>query len=147
LIALTDPRNRYSDFKISIPAATWPTLQSSFEFPPDCGEESYHGTGRLAGRRALVTGGDSGIGRAIVIAFAREGADVAINYLPEEETDAQALADYLAKEKLSITRIAGDLMDETFCKTLVDKANTSLGGLDLIVNNAGYETKIPQLPS
>jgi hypothetical protein len=140
LIALTDPRNLYSDFKISIPEATWPTLQSSFEIPPDCGEESYHGTGRLAGRRALVTGGDSGIGRAIVIAFVREGADVAINYLPEEETDAQALAEYLAKENLSITRIPGDLLDEAFCKNLVNKANTSLGGLDLVVNNAGYET-------
>jgi NAD(P)-dependent dehydrogenase (short-subunit alcohol dehydrogenase family) len=92
-----------------------------------------------------VTGGDSGIGRAIVIAYAREGADVAINYLLEEEADAQALSDYLAKEGLSITRIAGDLMDEAFCETLVIEANKSLGGLDLIVNNAGYEMKTLQL--
>jgi hypothetical protein len=136
--ALIDPRTRFSDLNISIPEATWPVLQSSFETPPDCGENSYHGTGRLIGRRALVTGGDSGIGRAIVIAYAREGANVAINYLPEEEPDAQALDDLLAKEGLSLTRIPGDLMNETFCDALVGEANTRLGGLDLVVNNAGY---------
>jgi NAD(P)-dependent dehydrogenase (short-subunit alcohol dehydrogenase family) len=127
--------------KISIPKATWPVLQSSFDTPPDCGENSYRGTGRLAGRRALVTGGDSGIGRAIVIAFAREGAHVAINYLPEEESDAQALADFLAAEGLRITRISGDLLNETFCTSLVNEASRALGGLDLVVNNAGYASK------
>lgn len=137
-IALIDPRNRFSELNISIPEATWPVLQSSFETPPDCGETSYEGTGRLLGRRALVTGGDSGIGRAIVIAFAREGADVAINYLPEEESDAQALHELLAREGLSINRIPGDLMDEGFCESLVRQANENLGGLDLVVNNAGY---------
>jgi NAD(P)-dependent dehydrogenase (short-subunit alcohol dehydrogenase family) len=135
--ALTDPRNRFAGIDISVPDVAWPALQSSFKTPPDCGENSYTGSGRLLGRRALVTGGDSGIGRAIVIAFAREGADVAINYLPEEESDAQALADFLAKEGLSLTKISGDLMDEAFCGSLVQQANKQLGGLDLIVNNAG----------
>jgi enoyl-[acyl-carrier-protein] reductase (NADH) len=139
MVALIDPRTRFSDLKVSIPElTTWPVLQSSFDTPPDCGESSYRGTGRLAGRRALVTGGDSGIGRAIVIAFAREGANVAINYLPEEESDAQALSDVLAKERLSIIRIPGDLRNETFCASVVHKANEALGGLDLVVNNAGY---------
>ena len=138
---MIDPRNRFSELDVSIPEATWPVLQSSFETPPDCGENSYIGTGRLLGRRALVTGGDSGIGRAIVIAFAREGANVAINYLPEEESDAQALHDLLAREDLSITRIPGDLMDEEFCESLVRQANEKLGGLDLVVNNAGYVLK------
>lgn len=105
---------------------------------PDCGEKSYQGTGRLKGRHALVTGGDSGIGRAVVIAYVREGASVAINYLPEEETDAQALADLLAQEGHRIVQIPGNLLNETFCTDLIRQANSSLGGLDLIVNNAGY---------
>jgi hypothetical protein len=136
--ALIDPRTRFSDIRVTIPQTKWPVLQSSFESPPDCGEESYRGTARLAGRRALVTGGDSGIGRAVVIAYAREGANVAINYLPEEESDATALASILAKEGLHITKIPGDLLNETFCGDLVHRANKALGGLDLIVNNAGY---------
>jgi NAD(P)-dependent dehydrogenase (short-subunit alcohol dehydrogenase family) len=117
---------------------SWPVLQSSFATPPDCGESSYRGNNRLAGRRALITGGDSGIGRAISIAFAREGAQIAINYLPEEEQDAQALSDFLLEEGLLIKKIPGDLLNETFCADLVHQANRTLGGLDLVVNNAGY---------
>lgn len=137
LAALADPRNRFSGQSISIPDATWPVLQSFFKSPPDCGEKSYKGAGRLAGRRALVTGGDSGIGRAIVIAYAREGAHVAINYHFDEESDAQALQAFLAREGLSIKRLPGDLLNETFCGELVRKASEILGGLDLVVNNAG----------
>jgi hypothetical protein len=138
--ALIDPRTRFADVQVSLPAnaSSWPALQASLTIPPDCGESSYRGSRRLAGRRALITGGDSGIGRAIVIAFAREGARVAINYLPEEEVDAQALAVFLAKEGLEVVRLPGDLLNETFCTELVHQASEALGGLDLVVNNAGY---------
>ena len=108
------------------------------EIPPDCGEDSYVGSGRLAGRRALITGGDSGIGRAIAIAYVREGANATINYLAEEEPDAQDLEAFLAAEGLSIFRIPGDLLNETFCEELVTEAEDSMGGLDIVVNNAGY---------
>ncbi|KAF2844484.1 twin-arginine translocation pathway signal [Plenodomus tracheiphilus IPT5] len=136
--SLLNPWTRYSDWNFSLPEISSPVLQSSFTTQPDCGEKSYVGRGRLSGRRALVTGGDSGIGRAIVIAYAREGANVAINYLPEEETDAQALSDFLEREGLRITRIPGDITNETFCGSLVHKANRTMGGLDLGVNNAGF---------
>jgi hypothetical protein len=136
---LRDPRDALLNLEdVSLPSVPWPVLQSSFTTPPDCGESSYRGNNRLAGRRALITGGDSGIGRAISIAFAREGAQIAINYLPEEEEDAQALSDFLLKEGLLVTKIPGDLLNETFCADLVHQANRTLGGLDLVVNNAGY---------
>lgn len=116
----------------------FPALQADFISPPDCGEESYVGKGRLQGRKALITGGDSGIGRAVAIAFAKEGAEVAISYLPEEEADAQDLADYFeSRLDKTLHRIPGDLLDEAFCAELVDQADDSLGGLDILVNNAG----------
>jgi NAD(P)-dependent dehydrogenase (short-subunit alcohol dehydrogenase family) len=125
---------------LELPPFAEPVLQTSFRFPPDCGESSYNGTGRLEGLRALITGGDSGIGRAITIAYAREGAQVAINYLPEEEPDAQALVDYLHGEGLTIERIPGNLLNETFCSELVGDAADRLGGLDILINHAGYVT-------
>ncbi|KAF2877598.1 oxidoreductase [Massariosphaeria phaeospora] len=135
---LINPLTRFSHLNLTLPPeADW-VLHSSFETPPDCGETSYTGTGRLRGRRALVTGGDSGIGRAIVIAYLREGANVAINYHSEEESDAQALADFLAQDGHTITRIPGDLRNETFCADLVHQAHDALGGLDILVNHAGY---------
>ncbi|KAF1974108.1 short chain dehydrogenase/ reductase [Bimuria novae-zelandiae CBS 107.79] len=136
---LIDPRTRFSDLKLKFPhpSLTIPVLQRDFPTKPDCGETSYKGYGRLAGRRALITGGDSGIGRAVAIAMAREGANVAINYLPVEELDAQDVADLLAKEGIKITRIPGDLLDEEFCSNLVLRAERALGGIDILVNNAG----------
>lgn len=92
---------------------------------------------RLKDRRTLITGGDSGIGRAVVIAMAREGAKIAINYLPYEEPDAVDLERFLAKEGIKIVRIPGDLLDEEFCEELDSKASKALGGLDILVNNAG----------
>lgn len=123
--------------ELELPPQAEVVLQRDFKTKPDCGETSYKGHGRLRGRRALITGGDSGIGRAVTIAMAREGANVAINYLPEEEPDAQDVADLLAKEGIKIIRLPGNLLDEEFCNELVERAERALGGLDLLVNNAG----------
>lgn len=106
---------------------------------PDHGEQSYKGSGRLTGRRALITGGDSGIGRAAAIAFAREGADVAINYLPAEEPDAQEVVALIKKAGRKAVAIPGDLRDESFCGQLVERAVKELGGLDILVNNAARQ--------
>ena len=106
---------------------------------PDHGETSYRGSGRLVGRKALITGGDSGMGRAAAIAFAREGADVAINYFPTEEPDAQEVLALMKAEGRTAIGIPGDLRDETFCQRLVVDAVKGLGGLDIIVNNAGRQ--------
>ena len=107
---------------------------------PDHGEDSYVGFGRLKGRKALITGGDSGIGRAAAIAFAREGADVAINYLPSEEQNAQEVIKLIEAEGRTGVAIPGDIVEETFCKELVTTAVGKLGGLDILVNNAGRQT-------
>lgn len=107
---------------------------------PDHGEASYQGTGRLKGRKALITGGDSGIGRAVAIAFAREGADVAINYLPEEEQDAQEVVQLIQDAGRRAIALPGDITSEAFCQQLVQDAVKGLGGLDILVNNAGKQT-------
>lgn len=120
----------------------WPGLQSKMDPVPDCGETSYKGSGRLMGRKALITGGDSGMGRAAAIAYAREGADVAINYYPTEEQDAQEVIALIKKEGRKAIAIPGDLRSEDFCKQLVHKAIDGLGGLDIIVNNAGRQQSI-----
>jgi NAD(P)-dependent dehydrogenase (short-subunit alcohol dehydrogenase family) len=117
----------------------WPGLASEMEPRPDHGEISYHGSGRLRGRKALVTGGDSGIGRAAAIAFAREGADVAINYLPSEERDAREVLAIIAADGRVGHGVAGDLRDEDFCRRLVEEALEALGGLDIVVCNAGRQ--------
>jgi len=118
----------------------WPGLACRMQPPPDHGETSYVGSGRLAGRKALITGGDSGIGRAVAIAFAREGADVAINYLPQEEEDAAAVVALIEKAGRRAVALPGDLRDAAFCRQLVDDAATRLGGLDILVNNAARQT-------
>lgn len=107
---------------------------------PDHGEESYVGNGRLTGRKALITGGDSGIGRAAAIAFAREGADVAFAYLPEEETNAQQVVALIEKAGRKALAIAGDIAQESFCRQLVEQAVSELGVIDILVNNAGRQT-------
>jgi NAD(P)-dependent dehydrogenase (short-subunit alcohol dehydrogenase family) len=113
--------------------------------PADHGEETYRGSGRLEGRKALITGGDSGIGAAVAIAFAREGADVAIAYLPEEEEDAQAIVELIEKAGRTAVTIAGDIKDEAFCESLVQQAVDGLGGLDILVNNAGKQQHVEDL--
>ena len=117
----------------------WPGLASRMTPRPDHGEASYKGSGKLAGKRALITGGDSGIGRAAAIAYAREGASVVINHLPEEESDAREVLELLRGEGHRVASIPGDLRDETFCQQLVSRAARELGGLDILVNNAARQ--------
>ena len=123
----------------------WPGLASKMTPRPDHGETSYKGSGRLQGRRALITGGDSGIGRAAAIAYAREGADVAINYLPAEEPDAREVIALIRAEGRKAVAIPGDLRDERFCNQLVARAARELGGLDILVNNAGRQQTRPTI--
>lgn len=116
-----------------------PGLASKMIPVPDHGEKSYCGSGRLAGRKALITGGDSGIGRAVAIAYAREGADVAIGYLPEEESDAAEVIKLIEAEGRKAVALPGDIRSEEFCQSLVKEAASKLGGLDILVNNAGRQ--------
>jgi NAD(P)-dependent dehydrogenase (short-subunit alcohol dehydrogenase family) len=106
---------------------------------PDHGETSYKGSGRLAGRKALITGGDSGMGRAAAIAFAREGADVAISYLPAEQSDADEVAQLIRAEGRKAVLLPGDIRSSAFCRKLVAAAVGGLGGLDILVNNAARQ--------
>src|SRR3954449_936416 len=136
---LEDPRNKYPKPPFKEQSQPWPGLASKMDPRPDHGEKSYKGSGRLAGRKALVTGGDSGIGRAAAIAFAREGADVAINYLPAEEPDAKEVVDLIKAAGRKAVAIPGDIKDEKFCQQMVARALKELGGLDILVNNAGRQ--------
>jgi NAD(P)-dependent dehydrogenase (short-subunit alcohol dehydrogenase family) len=137
--AISDPTKLYPKPPFKFQPQPWPGLQSKMDPVPDCGETSYKGSGRLMGRKALITGGDSGMGRAAAIAYAREGADVAINYYPTEEQDAQEVIALIRKEGRKGIAIPGDLRNEDFCKQLVHKALDGLGGLDIIVSNAGRQ--------
>ncbi len=116
-----------------------PGLDAEMQPKSDRGEFSYRGTGRLEGRKALITGADSGIGAAVAIAFAREGADVAINYLPDEERDAQEIKRIIEESGRTAVLLPGDLTDKAFCEQLVTDAVEGLGGLDILVNNAGKQ--------
>jgi NAD(P)-dependent dehydrogenase (short-subunit alcohol dehydrogenase family) len=106
---------------------------------PDHGEDSYRGSGRLDGKKAVITGGDSGIGRAVSLAFAREGADVLIAYLPEEEQDAKETARLVNEAGRRCVQVAGDLRDEHHCGQLVERAVAEFGRIDVLVNNAAYQ--------
>jgi hypothetical protein len=112
---------------------------------PDHGEASYRGSGRLSGRKALITGGDSGIGRAAAIAFAREGADVAIGYLPAEEPDASEVVQLIRAAGRKAVALPGDIRDEAFCGELVARAVRELGGLDILVNNAARQQAVESI--
>ena len=134
-----NPVDQYPKPPFSKQSQNPPGLASKMTPRPDHGETSYRGSGRLMGRKALITGGDSGIGRAAAIAYAREGADVAINYLPVEEPDAKEVIALIRAEGRKAVAIPGDIRDESFCKRLVADAVKELGGLDILVNNAGKQ--------
>jgi NAD(P)-dependent dehydrogenase (short-subunit alcohol dehydrogenase family) len=140
-----DPRTQYPIPPFPAQKQEPPGLVSKMTPRPDHGETSYKGSGRLAGRKALVTGGDSGIGRAAVIAFAREGADVAINYLPVEESDAREVVELIRAEGRKAVAIPGDIRNEDFCNRLVANAVRDLDGLDILVNNAAMQAAQPSI--
>ena len=134
-----DPTTKYPKPPFAEQSQPWPGLAGKMDPKPDHGEKSYKGSGRLKGRKALITGGDSGMGRAAAIAYAREGADVAINYFPSEEPDAQEVIALIKAEGRKAVAIPGDIRDEAFCQKLVADAVSQLGGLDILVNNAGRQ--------
>jgi NAD(P)-dependent dehydrogenase (short-subunit alcohol dehydrogenase family) len=136
---LQDPTTKYPKPPFKGQEQPWPGLASKMDPRPDHGEKSYKGSGRLAGRKALITGGDSGMGRAAAIAYAREGADVAINYFPTEEPDAKEVIELIKAEGRKAVALPGDLRDENFCMKLVADAVKELGGLDILVSNAGRQ--------
>ncbi|WP_455425741.1 SDR family oxidoreductase [Dryocola sp. LX212] len=142
---IQDPRNQYFTGEYPRQKQPAPGVQSKMDPVPDCGESSYVGSGRLQGRKALVTGGDSGIGRAAAIAYAREGADVVINYLPAEQEDAEQVKVLIEESGRKAVLIPGDLSDETFARSLVNQAIKELGGLDILALVAGKQVAIPEI--
>ncbi|KGB02898.1 MULTISPECIES: SDR family oxidoreductase [Leclercia] len=142
---LQDPTTQYYTGEYPQQKQPAPGVQSKMDPVPDCGEQSYKGSGRLQNRKALVTGGDSGIGRAAAIAYAREGADVAINYLPAEEEDAQQVKQLIEEAGRKAVLLPGDLSDESFARSLVHKAHEALGGLDVLALVAGKQTAVEDI--
>ncbi len=134
----SDPTEQYEQ-PDTAEQQTPPGLTADMGDQPDHGEESYRGSGRLTGKRAVITGGDSGIGRAVALAFAREGADVLISYLPDEEADADETVRLVEAEGRRAVRCPGDIREESVCQTIIDTAVAELGGLDILVNNAAYQ--------
>lgn len=142
---LIDPRRLYHTADFPQQPDTSPALQAKMTPVPDCGETSYVGHDRLLNRRVLITGGDSGIGRAVAIAYAREGADVAIQFLPGEESDAQAVAELIQAAGRKAVLLPADLRDLEHCADLVASAVAELGGLDTLVLNAAQQLQHPDL--
>jgi NAD(P)-dependent dehydrogenase (short-subunit alcohol dehydrogenase family) len=142
---LTDPAKLYADIEPEKQKQSEPGLDADMGPKADHGEETYRGSGRLTGRKALITGADSGIGAATAIAFAREGADVAMSYLPEEEEDATRIAGFLEEAGVTVLRLPGDLRDPAYCRDLVAQTVEGLGGLDILVNNGGKQVAVDDL--
>ena len=138
-IPLVDPTARFPKPPFPEQKQPWPGLASKMQPKPDHGEATYRGSGRLKGRRALITGGDSGMGRAAAIAYAREGADVAISYLPDEESDAQEVVKLIREAGRKAVTLPGDIRHESFCRQLVSRTIGELGGLDILISNAGRQ--------
>ncbi len=136
---LTDPTALYRDIQPEKQHQPEPGLDAKLHPRPDLGEDTYRGTGRLTGRKALITGADSGIGAAVAIAFAREGAAVAMSYLPSEEPDAQRIAGIIRDAGVTVAQLPGDLRDAEYCRALVDRTVEELGGIDILVNNGGKQ--------
>jgi len=147
---LIDPTTKHTTDPFPKQEQSQPGLTAEMQPQPDHGEQSYRGSGRLTGRHALITGGDSGIGRAVAIAFAREGADVSIVYLPEEQKDADETARWVEDAGRRAVLLPGDLQDEAFCRSVVDQTASEFGGIDLLVLNAAHQRErsgIDKLPT
>lgn len=142
---IENPLTRFYEGKFEMQYQEAPALQQKMTPVPDCGEESYQGSSKLHGRKALITGGDSGIGRAAAIAYAREGADVAINYLPFEQADAEEVKKLIEAEGQTAVLLPGDLKEESFTRQLVHDAAEALGGLDILVLNAGMQQSVENI--
>lgn len=136
--AQQDPRSQHPEEQPE-QSIEHPGLEGRMEPEPDYGESTYRGSDRLAGKRAVITGGDSGIGRAVALAFAREGADVLIVHLPEEQPDADKTVKLVEEAGRRGVSCPGDVRDETFCRRVIDQAVSDLGGIDVLVNNAAYQ--------
>jgi len=136
---LVDPTTKYPQPPFEKQSQEWPGLASRMNPRPDHGEQSYVGSGRLLGRKALITGADSGIGRAAAIAYAREGADVVLSYFPTEEPDAKEVVDLIHEAGRKAASLPGDLRDEAYCTKLVADAVAALGGIDILVLNAARQ--------
>jgi hypothetical protein len=135
----TDPTEQYEQPENTDEQQVHPGLTAQMQDAPDHGEESYRGSDRLTGKRAVITGGDSGIGRAVALAFAREGADVLISYLEAEETDATETVRLVEEAGRKAVRCPGDIQQEETCQQIIDTAVEQLGGIDILVNNAAYQ--------
>ena len=142
---LSDPTKLYADIDTKQQTHPSPGLDAKLQNKADLGEKTYRGSGRLEGRKALITGGDSGIGAATAIAFAREGADVAISYLEAEESDARRIIGLINDAGRKALPLPGDLTDPSYCRNLVAQAVEGLGGLDILVNNGAEQTYIDDL--
>ncbi|WP_413496881.1 SDR family oxidoreductase [Carnobacterium maltaromaticum] len=146
---LIDPRKLYHTGKFQKQNQDTPALQKKMRPVPDCGEETYEGSNQLENRRVLITGGDSGIGRATAIAYAREGADIALHFFPGEEKDAEEVANYIKKAGRKVVLLPYDLRKEAAPKEMIERTITELGGLDTLVLNAGQQISsqsIEELP-
>jgi NAD(P)-dependent dehydrogenase (short-subunit alcohol dehydrogenase family) len=142
---MQDPVTQYPEPDIPKQHQEEPGLDSELQPKAFHGEDTYRGSGRLAGRKALITGGDSGIGRAVAIAYAREGADVAIVYLPSEQSDAEEVIGFIKEAGVKALGISADLREESACLAAIDRTVKEFGGLDILVNNAGKQVAVEDI--
>lgn len=142
---IQNPASQYPAMGIPKQRQPEPGLDAKLKPQADHGEETYEGTERLKGRKALITGADSGIGRAVAIAFAREGADIVLNYLPAEEEDAREVVRLCEEAGQKAIACPGDISDEAFCNELVETAAKELGSIDILVNNAGRQIYVESI--
>src|ERR671910_1739132 len=134
-----DPTRQYPQPEFGEQQLEHPGLESEMQPKPDYGEETYRGSGKLTGKAAIITGGDSGIGRAVALAFAREGADVLISYLEAEESDARETVRIVEESGKKAIPVPGDIRNESHCQRIVDQAVQEFGKIDVLVNNAAYQ--------